>query len=465
MNPARTKAELLREVESLREQVAQHEATVADRRRAGETLRAVAAELDATNRRLQDLVNRDQLTGALNRRGLEQALDTELNRTRRGGAHPIAMMLDCDEFKQINDRFGHTVGDDVLVEICRRIQSALRTSDHVARVGGDEFLLILPETGFWEGLRIAERVRLQVGVPLPVGGPDPVRVTASVGVCMIPDLASSVEEVVELTQSALRRSKVSGKDRVSAQAGGLTSDVDTQELVDVLSVEETYHPLRQPIVRLADDRVIGYELLTRTRIQGLELPGDFLRVAMANNILTLADLLCLKVCLAAVSAVDEPSVDYHVNLFPSTILNTSTKRLLTSLGHVQTPERLCVEVTEQQFFGDSKSLRQRLADLRETGIKIALDDVGFGRTSLELLILLAPDVVKIDRRFVRGVANDTGQAKAFGRLVEVIQTIGARAIAEGIETPEDRRTVQSLGVEYGQGHLWGTRTSGGGTSG
>ena len=139
--------------------------------------------------------------------------------------------------------------------------------------------------------------------------------------------------------------------------------------------------------------------------------------------------------------------------FPSTILNMSSERLLACFTNTRRPWQFCVEVTERQFFGDSKTLRKRLAGLREAGISVALDDVGFGRTSLELLILLAPDVVKIDRRFVQGVSKDLVQATAFGRLVEVVRTVGATAIAEGIETQEDNQKIQSFGVEYGQGRV------------
>ena len=283
MTKAKTKTQLVRDLESLRRRVARQEASTSKRRRAEQTQRALAAELEATNQRLQDLVNLDPLTETLNRRGLERAFATELRRTRRSGSHPIAVLLDCDDFERINRVFGHTVWDDVLVEIGRRILSAVRLSDYVARVGGDEFLLILPETGYWEALRIAERVRLQVGVALPLGGSDPVRVTTSVGVCTVPDVALSVEEIVELAQAALRKSKVAGKNRVVGEGEELAAGVHAGDLVDLLLVEGTYRAVQEPIVRLKDQRVAGYEFLTRTQIEGIELPGDFFRVALETT--------------------------------------------------------------------------------------------------------------------------------------------------------------------------------------
>ena len=169
--------------------------------------------------------------------------------------------------------------------------------------------------------------------------------------------------------------------------------------------------------------------------------------------LTVTDLHCLKACLDSVSEPGAGGIDFHVNLFPSTILNTSPQRLLEAFGRLER-SALCVEVTEQQFFADSHQLRERLNVLREGGVRLAIDDVGFGRSSLELLILLAPDIVKIDQCFVKGVSRDTAQAAAFGRLIDVIHALGATAIAEGVETVEDRQAVERFGVELAQGFLW-----------
>ena len=272
---------------------------------------------------------------------------------------------------------------------------------------------------------------------------DPQTIEISLGVCTIADVHMSLEEVVELAQAAVTKSRTA---RVTDTRGG-------QGVVELLSLEDTYRAVREPIVSLASDALVGYEMLTRSRIEGFEQPDDFLGLALAHNLLTVADLHCLNACLDSVAGATETELDFHINLFPSTILNTQPERLLAAFGQLD-HSKLCVEITEQQFFTDSMKLRDRLSVLRDAGIRLALDDVGFGRSSLELLILLAPDIVKIDRRFITGVSRDAFQAGALRRLLDVINTLGATAIAEGVETVEDREAVEQFGVELAQGFLW-----------
>jgi diguanylate cyclase (GGDEF)-like protein len=421
--------------------------------RAREAERRALTELQAIREQLDRVVTLDPMTQTLCARGLEQALELELRRARRTGSLPVAMLLECVNSDERAQR--GAVRDRILAEIAGRIRAVLRSSDHVARVGGHEFLMILPETGYWEALRIADRLLMKVTSPVELGIADPLRLLASVGVCRIPGVATSVEQLIDLARSALLKARVAGR----VVSDGLPHDIiDAERAVDRLLLEETYRAVREPIVRLEDGRVAGYELLTRTTLAGFEMPADFLQMAFTHNIVSSVDRLCLKACLTRAEADRAFSVDHHVNLFPSTILGTPPEDLLAALGCLPY-DKLCVEVTEQQFVGDGRDLRERLATLRQAGVRIALDDVGFGRTSLELLILLEPDVVKIDRRFVKGLATDRLQAAAFGRLVETINALGAVIVAEGIETSDDLRAVRQFAVPYGQGFLWPDRDS------
>ena len=393
----------------------------------------------------QPLVKLDPLTQVLTPEGLADALDIEFKHSSRVGILPTAILLSCGEPEHLHTHQAEGVADAVIGETAHRIRAVLRGSDAVARVRADAFLIVLGETGYWEALRVAERLRRRVTAPVPVVTGDLVPVEPTLAVVSISDAAMAVEDIVMLALEALARSKAA---EARLQPGG------SRAILDLLANAQTFRVIREPIIHLSSGRVTGYELLTRTTIEALELPADFLRVALVTDTLTQTDLMCLQACVAERQQWGGAAVDFHMNLFPSTILHTPPERILNVLGGFPDLHRVCVEITEHQFFGDRPRLRAHLTVLRNAGVRIALDDVGFGRTSLELLVLLAPDIVKIDRAFVKSASMDAAQSAEFRRLVDVIRALGATAIAEGIETPAEAQAIQAMGVDYGQGFLW-----------
>jgi diguanylate cyclase (GGDEF)-like protein len=409
-------------------------------------LEDVTARMHSLNVRLERLASIDPLTEILNRRGLDAELRIELRRKCRTGAPLAAVLLDCDDFKHVNETLGHAGGDAVLKELAERLRNSLRPSDHVGRIGGDEFLALLPDTRFPEAFQIAERLRLSLG---------PLHLTASLGIELVPDETASLDEVLVRTQSSLQHSKRDGKNRVSTQDGG-AGDGATQaeDLARQLQAGTAFRVLRQPILRLSDESVVGWELVPRGPAGIFELPRDFFRVALERNILTQVDLRCLDTCVQR-ARESTASTCWHVNVFPSTVLDTPCERLVDLIAQPSAVARFCIEISEQHFIGEPSLLREHVRTLKAAGIRVAIDHVGFGRSSLETLILLEPDLIKIDARFVHDTARDAGKARSLRRMVDVLASLGSELAAEGIESRADLEFLLELGVPYGQGPLWG----------
>ncbi len=424
---------------------------------AEEKNRLLAAELDAAKVQLDRLANVDFLTEVLNLRGLQQVLAVEENRTGRVGGQLVAVLINCDNFRRINESLGHAVGDVVLKELAKRIGGTLRPSDHVARVGGDEFLIVLPDTQLAYAMRVAERIRLAVGDSPLRSSSETISVTVSMGVATLPPKITSIEEVLAVTRSALKRSKSAGKNRVSlAREGSSEPDASPAErdIVEVLCDGTHFRTVFQPIIDLSTDKVSGYEMYSRGPDGAFESPADFFRVCVENNVLTTVDILCLKLCIAATANAGN-HLRFHINLFPSTILDTPIDNLLALFPTDRSGKSFCVEISEQQFVGDPGYLRDHVNALKQAGILVAIDDVGFGRSSLESLILLEPDLVKVDRKYVTGVSREPAKARLLKRVVNVAKSLGAEIVAEGIEVKDDLPILKEIGVHYGQGYFWG----------
>lgn len=451
--------------------VRKHQRELAEKTQA---LESVQQQLDDSKRRIEEMDTIDALTDLSNRRGFERVLEAEVNRAQRTGTPMTGMLLDCDDFGRINEVLGHNVGDVVLKEMVSRITTTLRPSDYVARIGGDQFVILLTDTQFAEALLIAERVRLAVAESPIRNSGDNIFMTASIGVAPLPYEINSVEELLSLMRHCLKMSKQTGKNRVSTgehpadaaieetsgngerKAGASTGTFSKKdmEIVQTLRQGDCFRCVKHAMYRLADEKKVGYELLSRGPAGAFEMPYDFFRVAMESNILSRVDLRCLKACVDASKKL-EPGSRFDVNLYPSTILDTPIERLIDIFPQDREFGTYCVEISEQQFIGDPSYLKEHTAGFKKAGILVAIDDVGFGRSSLESLILLEPDVVKVDIKYVAGIAVDQQKQRLLRRLVKVVHALGAELVAEGIESRDDLEVVRDMGVEFAQGYLWG----------
>lgn len=405
--------------------------------------------LEARNSRLRLLSEVDPLTGLLNRRGLERARAAEAHRP--GGGALAGVLIDCDDFKRVNDALGHTGGDRVLAELTRRLATCLRPDDHLARVGGDEFYALLANTDIKQAAIVGERIRQAIAEAPIVCDAIMMPVTVSVGVARIPPGITDVTEMIGRTQHALRECKNGGKNRVAIHGLRRVATSERIQLERLLARRDQLHVVRQPVIDLRDGRLVGYELLSRGPQGPLRSPDKLFRSCAENGLRTHADIACLQRCLGAIERTSP--LTWHVNVFPSTLLEAPIAELLATAPGVG--PRICVELSEQQFVGEPSCLLETIDGLRERGYQIALDDVGFGRSSVETLVTLAPDVIKIDRRLVTGAHADATRRARLERMIGVARALGAEVIAEGVETAADVELLRQLGVEYAQGYHLG----------
>ncbi|MBI3307531.1 MAG: diguanylate cyclase [Candidatus Omnitrophica bacterium] len=419
----------------------------------------VGTELRGVNARLEKLALLDPLTELLNRRGLQKVLTTELQRLNRDHSDLSAILLDLDEFKQINDTLGYPVGDIVLKEVATRLKDGLRVTDHVARIGGDEFMILLPDSRRAEAMRVAEKIRFSISEnPILLSSGKEVKVTSCLGLIEVSMDISAIDELLSQINPMLHISKKSGKNRISHDGKdwneGQTLEPGFRARFDAAIQDHGLYALRQPIFNLADFTTFGYEFLSRSSIAGFEMPDDFFRICLEANMLTLIDHKCFRNCVIAGSSLPA-GMHRHLNLFPSTIINIPIENLIEVIPPQDLNGTYCIEISEQQIIGDPSYLIEPIRELKRANILIGIDDVGFGRSCLESLILLEPHIIKIDKKCVKGIARDSAHSRALKKILRVSEALGTEIIAEGIESHEDLDMLRDLGVKYGQGFLLG----------
>jgi len=428
-----------------------------ERHRIRRQLQSVTEELKTVNRKLERLAMVDPLTDVMNRRGLQQILTRELELLKREESGLLVLAVDFDNFERINQSLGHVTGDIVLKEMARRLRRSLRASDYIARIGGDEFVILLPQTRFAEGVQVAEKIRLAISQSsVSVSGGEGVYITASLALGTVSHDTPTIDQMLSKAHIILHRSKNSGKNRV-AYDGDLSheseeSGSNLSTVREALQKGEAFHALKQPIVDLRTQQNVAYEFLSRSRVNGFEMPDDFFRFCLEMNILTLVDHHCFKACVKA-SQDAPPLARFHINLFPSTMIDMPVDCLIETMNG--RAAEYCIEISEQQIIGDPSYLADSVVSLKREGIRIAIDDVGFGRSCLESLVLLEPDIVKIDKKWVMGIKHDATRRRSLSRLLKVTRSLGSEVVAEGIESKDELEVLQDFNVIYGQGYFFG----------
>jgi diguanylate cyclase (GGDEF)-like protein/PAS domain S-box-containing protein len=420
---------------------------------------------DITARRLaEDRVERlalyDSLTDLPNRVLLMDRLRQELAHAARTGRGVGVLFLDLDRFKVVNDSLGHHAGDLVLVEVGARLRGAARATDTVARLGGDEFVVLCTElTSQTEALELAAKLRALVARPVDVGG-TAAEVDASIGVAF-GTARDDPETLLRRADQAMYRAKDRGRARAEVFDDDLRAHI-TQRLDLEIGLRgatergeiETWF---QPIVDLETDEVVALEALARWRRpdRGVVLPSEFVHVAEDVGLIQEIGTTVLRQALEHATRLGEgPAVS--VNVSARQLVRSDFRALvedaLTLTGLA--PQRLWLELTESTLIEALDSAAHSLQDLRETGVKIAVDDFGTGFSSFSQLRHFPVDLVKVAMTFTSDLPTSARDRAIVEGIVRMAEALDLDVVAEGVETPEQRELLRGFGCRYGQGYLY-----------
>jgi diguanylate cyclase (GGDEF)-like protein len=397
----------------------------------------------------------DPLTGLMNRRAFRERLESEVERARRYGRDLSLVVIDVDRFKRVNDTFGHQAGDRTLIRIGELLQRNRRMEDGAFRIGGDEFALLLPETGPQGATVLAERLRRRIE-HAALGTERDQPLTVSIGVSAFGDNGINVDELFERADIALYDVKNAGGNAIALPAKGsgenIRLGVDIAAIVD----GESLRPVYQPIFDLRTGTVIGFEAFCRLDAQLGHTPTPTLfRAAAASGQLEAFDKVCRKIALNGTGTLQAETLLF-VNMTPASLERDDFDAEaivadITAAG--LDPHKIVIEVTEYERTPRSKKLARNLGRCRDAGLMVALDDFGAGGSDLDLLAGIRFDYVKVDMSFVQGANGvDTRRRVLRGLAVLAVET-GAHTIAEGIESVDDLRLVRELGFTAAQGFL------------
>jgi diguanylate cyclase (GGDEF)-like protein len=432
------------------------------------------ADLREASFHSRQLALHDPLTGLPNRLLLLERIDHALHRGQRSGLPVALFFVDLDRFKAINDTFGHRVGDEMLVAVAERMSTVLRPGDTLARISGDEFVILCEDVdGAGAADSIVHRLDGAFEQPFVAAGIE-MSVRASVGIAMAALGTDSAEDLLQAADLAMYRAKRAGGDR--HQVFDLS---DRRMAVYQADLERDMHgvvercELRldyQPIVATRDGHLRGVEALLRWAHpnRGLVPPTVLIPIAERAGMISQIGQWALETAAAEQSHWKS---DYRVNDLAISV-NVSPHQVM-SAGFVQTVaaalehtlganDQLILEITESVFVSDTQRALMVLNDLKALGVKLALDDFGTGYSSLSYLLQFPVDIVKIDQIFVAGLGHDGANQSIVSAIVQLAHGLGITVIAEGVETVEQYRALVELGSDSCQGYYFARPMSGDG---
>ena len=408
----------------------------------------------------------DPLTGLMNRRSLQEHLDYLLHFSRRYEKRVALLFIDLDNFKVINDSYGHGVGDELLLRIAETLKGSVRESDIVARIGGDEFVIAFTDIRDGEtvellAMKILERVATSYQIEN-----HQFTVTTSMGAAIFPDDAQDVDTLMRFADAAMYEAKKGGKNRFVLFNEKIRKGIDErrdiiEDLKKALKVEDQIVLYFQPQIDLKSGRVIGAEVLTRWHhpTRGIVFPNDYIPLIEGSALMNQYDDYVLHMAFKQLNRWNEEHKHrwkLGINLSAGQFSN---HRLIEKLenclrNYPIDPGQLDLEITESLPMQDISMAIGTLHAIKSLGFSISIDDFGTGYSSLSYLQRLPFDVIKIDREFVKDMHHDEDSKVIVGLMIQMGKTLGKKTIAEGPDVEEHIRILKELGCDYAQGFYY-----------
>ncbi|MEU4425531.1 EAL domain-containing protein [Actinoplanes sp. NPDC024001] len=419
-----------------------------------------------TRKALEEQLSRqaftDPLTGLSNRALFRDRLE---HATARRDADVTLLLIDLDDFKDVNDNLGHSAGDDLLTTVAGRLRTGVRPGDTLARLGGDEFAVLIESLDDRDAAATAERLLHELRRPIELGGRD-IRCTASIGVAGSGG-GITAEELLRNADLAMYAAKRQGRNACAvfdeAMYASLINEARQRMEIETALAEEQFVVHYQPVVDLPHQRVIGVEALVRWQHpeRGLLAPNHFIDNAEETGLIVpLGRWVLQEAChqLArwqadGVAAGLTMNVNLSARQFQNAGLVDDVRDAIERSG--VEAGLLTLELTESMLLQDIDAAAETLHALRRLGVHLAIDDFGTGYSSLNYLKRLPVDVIKIDRAFITEVATDAGDKALVDAVVTLSRALSLKTVAEGIETDDQQEMLHRLGCEYGQGYLFG----------
>ena len=423
-------------------------------------------ELKQAERQLEQMAYFDPLTGLANRTLFEIRLREALNNARIDSCRLALLFIDLDRFKHVNDTYGHSAGDELLMQVSVRLKNALRDNDTVARMGGDEFTIILNRIKAKDdATHVAAKIIDAISRPISVSGAQ-LNVGTSIGVAYFPEHGENLETLKKHADIAMYQAKEAGRNRFQVFDPALQHrDAQYRAIIKALEKacdHQEFALFYQPIIEIASQRVVGAEALIRwpQAEDGYKPPGEFIPVAEEAGIIGKIDTWVLETaCNSALRWAEgtDDAFTVNVNLSPSLFQDPGTPALIqlvlqkTGLNAA----KLCLEITETAVISDPEMARKTLLAITNMGVSVALDDFGTGFSSLTHLTRFPLRKIKIDRSFISSTLNDSATEAVVRSMVDLAKNMDINVVAEGVEELTQHEFLRDLGCDYGQGYLYG----------